>query len=144
MDVATWLRSRKRQQYGPVHQGSAIDTAVLPELTTQGLKDSGVSPVELRRKLLAAVAALPSDIGPGVYHHAMVNTVVPFESFAAKYLGDCACLSGDEFELGGKRVPLHKETPIQQPTRFELVVDMKIAGIVALTISPSSSLVAMR
>ena len=92
----------------------------------------------------SAVAALPSDIGPGAYHHAMVNTVVPFESFAAKYLGDCACLSGDEFELGGKRVPLHKETPIQQPTRFELVVDMKIAGIVALTISPSSSLVAMR
>ena len=39
-------------------------SAVLPELTADDLKDLGVSLVGHRRKLLAAIAALSSDIGP--------------------------------------------------------------------------------
>src|SRR6202022_1062588 len=43
---------------------NAIDATVLPELTAEDLKDLGVALVGHRRKLLAAIAALRSDVGP--------------------------------------------------------------------------------
>jgi class 3 adenylate cyclase len=43
---------------------NAIDAAVLPELTADDLKDLGVSLIGHRRKLLATIAAMRSDIGP--------------------------------------------------------------------------------
>jgi class 3 adenylate cyclase len=52
------------QQYEEAFRDNAIDAAVLPELTADDLKDLGVNLVGHRRKLLAAIAALRSDVGP--------------------------------------------------------------------------------
>ena len=64
MDIATWLHDLGLQQYEQAFYDNAIDAEVLPELTAEDLKDLGVSLVGHRRKLLAAIAALRSDIVP--------------------------------------------------------------------------------
>ncbi len=64
MDIAAWLHSLGMRQYEQAFRDNAIDAAVLPELTADDLKDLGVSLVGHRRKLLAAIAALRSDMGP--------------------------------------------------------------------------------
>ena len=64
MDIAAWLHSLGMQQYEEAFRDNAIDPALLPELTADDLKDLGVSLVGHRRKLLAAIAALRTDVGP--------------------------------------------------------------------------------
>ena len=61
MDIAAWLQSLGMQQYEEAFRDNAIDAAVLPELTSEDLKDLGVNLVGHRRRLLAAIAALRSD-----------------------------------------------------------------------------------
>jgi class 3 adenylate cyclase len=63
VDIAAWLHSLDMQQYEAAFRDNAIDAAILPELTTDDLKDLGVNLVGHRRKLLAAIAALQSDVG---------------------------------------------------------------------------------
>jgi class 3 adenylate cyclase/predicted ATPase len=63
VDIAGWLHGLGLEQYEQAFRDNAIDAAVLPELTAEDLKDLGVSLVGHRRKLLAAIAALRSDIG---------------------------------------------------------------------------------
>ena len=58
MDIADWLRSLGLEQYEPAFRDNAIDSAVLPRLTPDDLKDIGVTQVGHRRKLLDAIAAL--------------------------------------------------------------------------------------
>jgi class 3 adenylate cyclase len=62
VDIAAWLHSLGMQQYEGAFRDNAIDAAVLPELTADDLRDLGVTLVGHRRKLLAAIAALRSDI----------------------------------------------------------------------------------
>jgi class 3 adenylate cyclase/predicted ATPase len=62
VDIAAWLHSLGMQQYGAAFRDNAVDAAVLPELTADDLKDLGVSLVGHRRKLLAAIAALRSEV----------------------------------------------------------------------------------
>ena len=64
MEIAAWLNSLGMQQYEEAFRENAIDVAVLPELTSGDLKDLGVSLVGHRRKLLAAIAALRSEVDP--------------------------------------------------------------------------------
>jgi class 3 adenylate cyclase len=64
VDIAAWLRGLGLQQYEQAFRDNAIDAAVLPELTTDDLKDLGVSLVGHRRKLLAAIAALRAEVRP--------------------------------------------------------------------------------
>jgi class 3 adenylate cyclase/predicted ATPase len=64
VDIATWLHSLGMQQYEAAFRDNAIDAAVLPELTADDLRDLGVNLVGHRRKLLAAIAALRTDVGP--------------------------------------------------------------------------------
>ncbi|HMD62613.1 MAG TPA: AAA family ATPase [Stellaceae bacterium] len=64
MDIANWLHGLGLQQYEQAFRDNAIDAAVLPELTAEDLKDLGVRLLGHRRKLLAAIAALRSNIGP--------------------------------------------------------------------------------
>jgi hypothetical protein len=59
-----WLHGLGLQQYEQAFCDNAIDAAVLPELTADDLKDLGVALVGHRRKLLTAIAALRSDVGP--------------------------------------------------------------------------------
>jgi class 3 adenylate cyclase len=66
MDISVWLRSLDMEQYEQAFRENAIDSKVLPELTTDDLRELGVSLVGHRRKLLAAIAALRSDPGAAV------------------------------------------------------------------------------
>jgi class 3 adenylate cyclase len=62
VDISAWLRSLGMQQYEQAFRDNAIDAAILLELTADDLKDLCVDLVGHRRKLLAAIAGLRSDI----------------------------------------------------------------------------------
>src|SRR5512139_2277844 len=58
MDLGGWLRSLELGEYEAAFLENAIDDTVLPNLTSEDLKDLGVSIVGHRRKLLDAIAVL--------------------------------------------------------------------------------------
>ena len=58
MDIGAWLDGLGLAQYEPAFRENAIDGVVLASLTTDDLKEIGVSPVGHRRRLLDAIAAL--------------------------------------------------------------------------------------
>src|SRR5690242_4746296 len=58
MDVGVWLRELGLEQYEAAFHENAVDTQVLPRLTTDDLKEMGVVPIGHRRRLLDAIAAL--------------------------------------------------------------------------------------
>src|SRR6516164_8141550 len=61
MDVVVWLRGLGLGRYEAAFRENEIDETVLPSLTADDLKESGVSALGHRRKLLAAIAALRTD-----------------------------------------------------------------------------------
>jgi class 3 adenylate cyclase len=61
VDIAAWLRGLGLAEYEPTFRENAIDSAVLPNLTNEDLKDLGVSLVGHRRRLLDAIAALRAE-----------------------------------------------------------------------------------
>jgi class 3 adenylate cyclase len=63
MDVVVWLRSLGLGKYEAVFRENDIDETVLPNLTTEDLKELGVASLGHRRKLLDAIAALRTDTG---------------------------------------------------------------------------------
>src|SRR6516225_10009941 len=60
--ITNWLRGLGLEQYASAFHDNAIDDEVLRELTADDLKDLGVNLVGHRRKLLAAIAVLRSDL----------------------------------------------------------------------------------
>src|SRR5215472_16984864 len=58
MEIAAWLRGLDLGQYEAAFRVNDVDTAVLPELTTEDLISIGVTSVGHRRKLLSAIAAV--------------------------------------------------------------------------------------
>ena len=58
VDIAAWLNRLGLQQYEPAFRENRIEADVLPSLTTEDLKDLGVTLVGDRRRLLDAIAAL--------------------------------------------------------------------------------------
>jgi class 3 adenylate cyclase/predicted ATPase len=61
VNIAAWLLGLGLQQYETAFRDNEIDAAVLPKLTDDDLRDIGVGLVGHRRKLLAAIAALPTE-----------------------------------------------------------------------------------
>ena len=64
MDVGGWLRSLGLGQYEAAFRDNEIDGEVLPNQTTEDLKDLGVAIVGHRRKLLLAIGALSAVPAP--------------------------------------------------------------------------------
>lgn len=60
MDVSGWQTSVGLMQYAGALRANDVDFEVLEYLTADDLKEIGVGPVGHRRKLLEAIAALPS------------------------------------------------------------------------------------
>jgi class 3 adenylate cyclase/predicted ATPase len=60
MDIGGWLRGLGFARYEAVFRENEIDAEVLPHLTAEDLRDLGITTVGHRRKLLAAIAALPA------------------------------------------------------------------------------------
>jgi class 3 adenylate cyclase len=63
VDIAVWLESLGLGQYARAFQDNAVDSALLPALTAENLRDIGVSAVGHRRRLLEAIAALRAASG---------------------------------------------------------------------------------
>src|SRR5690348_10568980 len=64
MDVAAWLRALGLDQYEAAFRANDVDAEVLPTLTADDLKDMGITSIGHRRRLLEAIAALPSNAMP--------------------------------------------------------------------------------
>ena len=62
MDVVVWLRKLGLERYEAAFRDNDIDAEVLPNLTADDLISIGVTSVGHRRKLLAAIAALRSEL----------------------------------------------------------------------------------
>jgi class 3 adenylate cyclase len=58
VDIGTWLRELGLERYEHAFRENEIDAEILPKLTTDDLKDIGVTAVGHRRKLLEAIALL--------------------------------------------------------------------------------------
>ena len=64
MDLAAWLRRLGLERYEADFRDHEIDWAVLPNLTSEDLREIGVMPIGHRRRILDAIAALgPADAG---------------------------------------------------------------------------------
>jgi class 3 adenylate cyclase len=61
VDIAAWLRSLGLEQYEPAFRGNDVDAGLLPRLTSEDLKDIGVTSVGHRRRLLEAIAVLRDE-----------------------------------------------------------------------------------
>jgi class 3 adenylate cyclase len=61
MDLGGWLRSLDLEEYEAAFHKNHIDEVVLPNLTTEDLRDLGVGSIGHRRKLLDAIALLRGD-----------------------------------------------------------------------------------
>jgi hypothetical protein len=61
VDIAAWLRGLGLAEYEPTFRENAVDSAVLPNLTSEDLKDLGVTLVGHRRRLLDAIVALRAE-----------------------------------------------------------------------------------
>jgi class 3 adenylate cyclase len=64
VDIAEWLQGLGLGRYAPAFAENAINWDVLPELTSDDLKEVGVAAVGDRRRLLAAIAALGGGAVP--------------------------------------------------------------------------------
>ena len=62
MIVAAWLQSLGLERYEPLFRDNEIDWEVLPNLTSEDLKEIGVVAIGHRRKLLDAIAALGTEV----------------------------------------------------------------------------------
>jgi hypothetical protein len=58
MEIEAWLQALGLERYVPTFRDNEIDWEVLPNLTSEDLRDMGVVAVGHRRKLLNAIAAL--------------------------------------------------------------------------------------
>jgi class 3 adenylate cyclase/predicted ATPase len=61
MDVGSWLRDLGLGQYAERFRDNKIDAEILPQLTSDDLRDIGVTAVGDRRRLLAAIAGLTPE-----------------------------------------------------------------------------------
>ena len=58
MDVRAWLESLGLDAYAQAFAANDVDAALLPSLTSDDLRDMGITSVGHRRRLLDAIAAL--------------------------------------------------------------------------------------
>ncbi len=64
MDVGAWLRELGLAEYAEAFATNGIDSAILPELTNDDLKDLGIARLADRKRLLKAIEELSSDTAP--------------------------------------------------------------------------------
>jgi class 3 adenylate cyclase len=63
MDVADWLRTLDLGQYEAAFRENSVTVDLLANLTSEDLKDLGITSVGHRRRLLDAIVALRADAG---------------------------------------------------------------------------------
>jgi class 3 adenylate cyclase len=103
MDIAAWLDGLGLQQYEPVFRNNDIDSAVLPSLTAEDLKDLGITSIGHRRRLLEAIAALRE--GGRAAAVALVADVPPIAEAERRQLTVMFCDLVGSTELSASRDP---------------------------------------
>ena len=103
MDIAAWLDGLGLQQYEPVFRNNDIDSAVLPSLTAEDLKDLGITSIGHRRRLLEAIAALRE--GGRAAAVALVTDVPPIAEAERRQLTVMFCDLVGSTELSASRDP---------------------------------------
>jgi class 3 adenylate cyclase/predicted ATPase len=76
MDVAGWLRDLGLEQYAPAFRDNDIDGEVLRRLTSEDLRELGVTSIGHRRRLLDAISAL-GTVAPDLVTAARLHDVPP-------------------------------------------------------------------
>jgi class 3 adenylate cyclase len=87
MDVGGWLRKLGLEQYEPAFRENKIDSAILPRLTAEDLKDLGVALVGDRRRLLEAIASLRDETAPSGAGAAIARRGAPAPDAGGSPLG---------------------------------------------------------
>ena len=64
MDVEDWLRSLGLERYEAAFRENDVDAALLPNLTSDDLKDLGVTSLGHRRQLMDGIAVLRANLVP--------------------------------------------------------------------------------
>jgi hypothetical protein len=110
MDIEAWLQGLGLERYTPPFRDNEIDWEVLPKLTSEDLRETGVAAVGHRRKLLGAIPRsaprrpLPQSRQQSPAHR------LPFLSFP----GRAAYLMARGF--APRRVPYwHPPAPLARP-----------------------------
>jgi class 3 adenylate cyclase len=103
MDIAAWLDGLGLQQYEPVFRNNDIDSAVLPSLTAEDLRDLGITSIGHRRRLLEAIAALRE--GGRAAAVALVADVPPIAEAERRQLTVMFCDLVGSTELSASRDP---------------------------------------
>ena len=96
MDVGDWLRGLGLGQYEAVFRENEIDVKVLTKLTTEDLKDLGVTIIGHRRTILSAIeelstAPLPRIAPPSEFHR---NRTTSFDITPTHRTGACSKFFG--------------------------------------------------
>ena len=64
MDVGAWLTELGLAEYAEAFAANGVDSAILPELSNDDLKDLGIAKLADRKRLLKAIADLPGETVP--------------------------------------------------------------------------------
>jgi class 3 adenylate cyclase len=75
MDIGDWLRKLGLEQYETAFRENEIDDTVLPNLTSEDVRELGVAIVGHRRKLLDAIAALRVQAKAEAAPHAVLPAI---------------------------------------------------------------------
>ena len=65
MDVGAWLRGFGLEEYAEAFAENGVDSALLPELTNEDLKDLGVARLADRKTILKAIKVMGPDAEAG-------------------------------------------------------------------------------
>ena len=77
MDIEAWLQGLGLERYAPAFRDNEIDWEVLPNLTSEDLREIGVAAVGHRRKLLGAIAALGASAATVAVTPAVSGASIP-------------------------------------------------------------------
>src|SRR5271169_4285002 len=125
MDIAAWLRGLGLERYEVAFRDNEIDWEVLPKLTSEDLKEIGVVAIGHRRKLLAAIAALRSEVSP------VPETAAPAEAAERRQLTVMFCDLVGSTELSARLDPEDLREVIGAYHRTVADVVSSIDGFVA-------------
>jgi class 3 adenylate cyclase/predicted ATPase len=104
MGVAGWLRGLGLERYAPAFRDNNIDGEVLRRLTSEDLRELGVSSIGHRRRLLDAIAAL-GTVSPDFVTTAVSHDVPPLAEAERRQLTVMFCDLVGSTELAARLDP---------------------------------------
>jgi class 3 adenylate cyclase len=130
MGVAGWLRDLGPEQYALAFRDNDIDGEVLCRLTSEDLRELGVSSIGHRRRLLDAITAL-GTVSPDLVTTARSHDVPPLAEAERRQLTVMFCDLVGSTELAARLDPEDYRDVIGAHQRAVVGVVMSFEGFVA-------------